>query len=159
MRQADRVELVAFAERHRKLLPGDFFRDLESARLDLSRGVWPEVVRPRGRPGSRGRAVKAVLEEIYVFLCTGDRRYANLRRSGRQLGMASTGAMAGYVAAAAGVSVAAATGAVAFVVLGVVQIGVAAFCRTRRQAAAAETIIVARKGVRPKARTKESGVR
>jgi hypothetical protein len=130
-------ELEELAESHRGKLPADFFTGLTELEADLARGRWPEEPRPRGeaqakkggkrktKPGLR----TAVLEELRLLLCTNDGRYKEVREQGQSLTKVGIAAVAGYVAAALGVSLGLATGAVAFIALAVLRVGAGAFCR------------------------------
>lgn len=124
-------ELVEIAEKHRALLPDGFLiqRDHIAACLERGERVGPLVF----RSGAKGRKhltiPYAVMSELRLLLCTGDERYAEVRRKGESFVKGALPAVSGFIAGSCGVSEGVATACVAFIALCVFKIGVGAFCQ------------------------------
>ena len=132
MRKAVDKDLVALAEQYRDQLPPDFQRHIDALTSDLSQErPFTRLTAKGGGCGesSNARIIAAVLDEVSLFLCADDARYAGLRNQGRKLGKDVVHFIAGIVVGTLGLTTGVATGCVAFVVLACSRIGVGAFCR------------------------------
>jgi hypothetical protein len=127
-------DVVSLAEESRGELPADFFLYYDDLQGALARGTIPEALSARGPDGSAwyGKIGPAILSELEVLLCTDDTKYAEVRKRGEQLGQTTIGAIGASVALQFGLTVAMATGAVAFIAIAIAKIGAATFCRMRR---------------------------
>jgi hypothetical protein len=120
---------IHYANKRSQYLPDEFFDDLSNVELSLERGAWPEVPINRGRNGRSIPAIRAaILEELRKLLCTSDPRYRKVRGQGKGISQAAVVAIAGYIATTFGIALAFATGAVAFLSLLLLRLGVGVFC-------------------------------
>jgi hypothetical protein len=71
----------------------------------------------------------AVIEELRVLLCTSDKKYEDVRKSGKSFAKLATTAVAGFVAGRFGVELAVASSGAAAGLLLVVRVGTESFCR------------------------------
>ncbi len=131
MSRDDRTEVARLAEDYRPELPPEFFTFCDLVESALEHGEWPSLGPSRGgdAPFLSSAVIAAILEEIRLLLCTTNPRYTDIRRRGRSMLTAGIPAIAGYIAGVFGIPVASATGAVAFLVLAILRVGVAVFCR------------------------------
>lgn len=130
MVSSSELELAQIAEVGRARLPKGFGEYSDYIEASLFRGEWPKPLSVRGESDSVGaRLADAVLKELRILLCEDDKRYADVKQGAESFWKLALPSVAGYVAAASGVSVAAATSAAAFIAIAVLRVGLGAFCR------------------------------
>jgi hypothetical protein len=125
-------ELVELAEKHRRFLPKDFLRDVDAVAADLAADRSIELMRTKGQSARRSSNVRirsAILEELSLFLCTEDPRYASVRGEGKKVTKSVVQFVAGVIVGSLGLASGAATGCVAFLALACAHVGIGAFCR------------------------------
>jgi len=125
-------ELVAFAERYRCFLPDGFQEEIDVLKSELAQQRSIVPLRAKGRGSRRQSNVSiraAILQELSLFLCTDDARYADLRGNGRKLTKEVVQFMAGVIVGLLGVASGVATACVAFLALACARIGLGTFCR------------------------------
>lgn len=124
-------EIIGLAEEHRNELSSDFFVYYDDLERQLGQRRLPERLRTRGETSEvwYSELGPAIIDELRLFLCTNDERYASVREKGEGVGQTAIAAIAGSLAAQFGLAVGATTGAVAFIALAVMKIGVSVFCR------------------------------
>ena len=122
-------DLVFFAEEQRANLPAGFDAVAQELTVLLETGAEIDLLDRGPRAPLNQRIRRAVIMELRAFLCTGDKRYADVRAQGNALTRASLASVSGYVAAAVGISAGVATACVAFVALALANIGIGAFCQ------------------------------
>jgi hypothetical protein len=124
----DQQELVNLAESHRGDLDDTFFAYRDTIEMELLDGRSPDV-RLRGLGDRWASVTRAVLEELRLLLCTKDKRYDEVRKSGAGLTKLAIPSIAAYVAGALGLSLGLVTAVAAFLALVVLKVGAGAFCR------------------------------
>jgi len=127
-----RNELQEMSESGRTLLPSGFLEQLRILESEICTNQPPFSTRTRGtKKVSRlaKRYTKAIMAELFIFLCTDDRRYADLRKRGENFSGTAAAAVAGYVASALGLAVGVVTAGVAFAMLVLLRVGTGSFCR------------------------------
>ena len=126
-------ELLRVAEEWRARLDASFFQYRDYVEARLEENEWPEPLRfysaETGADESQARLVDMIMAELHLLLCSNDKRYGEVRKSGKVFSQAALPAVAAYVAGACGVSVGLATGGVAFIAIAVFRVGVGVFCR------------------------------
>ena len=122
-------ELVLFAEEHRGSLPAGFDAAAQELTVLLQTGAEIDLLDRGSRAPLNQRIRRAVIIELRAFLCTTDKRYAEVRRHGTALSRTSLASMSAYVAGAVGISAGVATACVAFVALAVTNISIGTFCQ------------------------------
>jgi len=133
-------ELIELTHRYQKDLPADFFTDLVGVASDLAVARRPPVSRPleaeavaESTEAAKGWSIRlreAILEEIFLLLCTDDPKYQNVREAGKALSKPGVTAIAGALSAVfVGVPIGLLTGAVAYLVLLVARVGANSLCR------------------------------
>jgi hypothetical protein len=133
-------ELIELTQRYQKDMPAGFFTDLVGVASDLAVARRPVVSRTRGAEvateateevkGWSTRLREAILDEIYLLVCTNDRKYKDVREAGKALSKPGVTAIAGTLSAVfAGVPIGLLTGAVAYLVLLVARVGANSLCR------------------------------
>ena len=122
-------DLVLLAEEHRADLPAGFDALAQELGLLIQDGR-PLGDLTRGKKDSLNHRIRhAAIQELRGFLCTNDRRYAEVRAHGKTITRTSLASVAAYVAGAVGITTAMATACVAFVALAILNVGVGTFCR------------------------------
>ena len=125
-----RDDLVVFAEQYREYLSEDLFRYVDYVETSLLNAKWPEKIVTRGRKKNiNSQIVDTILEEMFILFCTNDRRYGDVRKQGKAFYKYSTTAIAGYVSGVIGISLGIATGAVSFIMLSILRVGLNTFCK------------------------------
>lgn len=124
-------DLAGIAENERASLDPDFFEYRDHIEHSLALADYPSEVRFRSLEtnGFGAKLAAAALEELTLLLCTNDRRYAEVRARAGNFSNTVLPAVAGYVSATVGVSVAIAGAGVAFVALAILRVGVGSLCR------------------------------
>ena len=98
-------ELIELTHRYQKDLPADFFTDLVGVASDLAVARRPPVSRPleaeavaESTEAAKGWSIRlreAILEEIFLLLCTDDPKYQDVREAGKALSKPGVTAIAG----------------------------------------------------------------
>jgi hypothetical protein len=133
-------ELIDLTLKYQSSLPPEFFTDLVGVASDLAVAQWPTASLTRGTKegvesaeapkGWSTRLREAILEEIYLLVCTEDPKYGDLRDTGRALSKPGVTAIASAVSTVfVGVPIGLVTGAVAYLVLLVARVGANSLCR------------------------------
>ena len=129
----DSIEFLERAmEKGRTQLPAGFFEYTEYSQAQIERGRWPSQWNERAGGAAKLPGTvfaRAVLEELRVLLCTSDKKYDDVRRSGKSFAKIATTAVAGFVAGRFGIELAVASSAAAAGLLLVVRVGSESFCR------------------------------
>lgn len=126
------LELIEIAEQHREFLTDDFFEYRSYVEDSFQDKEWPNPLLSRGgKIGKLSKIVDAVLEELYLLLCSNHKRYKEVRKQGKAFSKIALPAVASYIGATFGISIGMATGFVGFLSISVFKIGTGVFCRLR----------------------------
>lgn len=128
-------EIREVAESNRNMLPSEFFEYYNDIASALAEGCHPQQFRPRAASSNNwySRIGPAVFNELFTLLCTKDKRYDDVRKSGDAVGKSAVAVIAGYIAGSCGIELGVATGSVAFAVLLVLKLSTRTFCRLMRE--------------------------
>ena len=124
--------LEGVVERGRAQLPAGFLEYTQYSQAQIESGLWPSPWGERAglkpqKPGVTFAA--AVIEELRILLCTSDKKYEDVRKSGKNFAKIGTTAVAGFVAGRFGVELAVASSAAAAGLLMIVRVGMESFCK------------------------------
>ncbi len=126
--------IAEILESNRSALPKDFEAIADQALGDLANGKAPRILAQRGDSRSISpKLARAIVSELHCLLCTEDARFAPLRKQAKTLSEGTVLAIAGFMSGKFDVSLALASAAVGFFVLGILRIGVGAFCRVTKK--------------------------
>lgn len=135
MADVDIRDIVDMAESNRLHIDEDLLAFSAYVEHNLAQGKWPEATRAHGGRAGTARALvnDAILNQLYLLLCTDDPSYREVRSKGSVVSAGAVTAVAGYIAGAYSVGLAAATGGVSFVALAVFRVGIGVFCQLGKQ--------------------------
>lgn len=152
MRRPVDLNLVAFAEEHRHLLPEGFVEEIDSLESQLTQNIPVLATRAKGSRRSskmtNARICAAILQELSLFLCTDEPRYQELRGTGRKLTKEVVHFIAGVIVGTLGIASGMAVACVAFVAIACLRVSLATFCRLNPPSRHREVEPVVAKSVR-----------
>lgn len=124
--------LEGIVENGKDHFPQGFTEFARYSEEQIEGGHWPKPWAERAgmdkqRPGAA--FALAVLEELRVLLCGTDKKYDDVRKSGKNFAKIATTAVGGFVAGRFGIELAIASSAAAAGLLLVVRVGAESFCR------------------------------
>jgi hypothetical protein len=124
--------LEDIVERGKKHFPQGFSEFAKYSEEQIEGGRWPSSWAERAGAEKKSRGptfALAVLEELRILFCGTDKKYDEVRKSGKNFAKIATTAVGGFVAGRFGVELAIASSAAAAGLLLVVRVGAESFCR------------------------------